>query len=301
MNDITLQQIEVFLTVSEQLNLSEASKDLFLCQSGVSKWISRLEKSLNIKLFDRTNRGVELTDNGQFLYAELKPLYDKLNSTMQNIRDFYDMSGNIINIGCLDTPEVIKALKDEIKLNSGNGYETDKILRIHLYSFKDLREELICGNLDCIVAYEIGFGKYINISRKRIKRLDTFIAVSKQNEISESDDFPSAEKLSNEALYLLSIAEMEEPERRAIRICEGIGFKPKEIQYLPTHFSLELAIKNNKGFCVAGSDICEHFEDDIKLFKVENPPNEQYVIIAWRDKNASDITMEFIDSLETAE
>ena len=300
MNDITLQQIEVFLTVAEQLNLSEAAKDLFLSQSGVSKWISKLEKSLNLQLFNRTNRGVELTENGEFLYEELKPLYGKLTTTIQNIRNIYDMSSNIINIGCLDAPEVIQALKDSIKVKEDNTEEanTDQIFRIHLYSFKDLREELICGNLDCIVAYSIGFGEYLSVSRKQIKKLETFIAVSAKNAMADSDVFPSADELINETLYLLAIAEMQDPEQRAINICKQIGFKPKEIKYLPTHSSLELAIKNNRGFCVAGADMCERFKDEIKLFKVENPPRDQHVIIAWRDTNVSEMAKTFIDSLD---
>jgi DNA-binding transcriptional LysR family regulator len=71
--DITMQQIEIFLTVAERLSLSGAARELFLDQAGVSRWMQRLEESLNATLFIRTNHGVELTDEGKFLYNELKP------------------------------------------------------------------------------------------------------------------------------------------------------------------------------------------------------------------------------------
>ena len=95
-NDITLQQIEIFLTVAEQLNLSGVAKELFINQSTVSRWVQRLESSLNTKLFVRNNRGVSLTPNGEVLYAELKPLFCGLSETLRKMRSIGDMPGSFI-------------------------------------------------------------------------------------------------------------------------------------------------------------------------------------------------------------
>lgn len=103
MTDITLQQIGIFLTVAEHLNLSEAAKELFINQSAVSRWIQRLEVSLNTKLFVRNNRGVELTPDGEFLYSELRPIYSVLSSALQSIRSLYGVPENIVCGGRFNT------------------------------------------------------------------------------------------------------------------------------------------------------------------------------------------------------
>ncbi len=294
MNDITLQQIEIFLTVAEQLNLSEAAKDLFLNQSAVSRWIQRLESSLNTKLFNRNNRGVELTEHGEFLYAELKPMFQKLSETLYNMRTMYDMQNNILRIGCLDSSEVINALKTAVK--DFEYSHPDTLLKIELFNFKDLREMLVCGKLDCIVTYSLGFGEYWNIATKRFKKLDTYLGISVRNPLAACAAIPTKE-LRNETLCLLALAEMKDAEHRAIQTCRKLGFLPKDIKYMPSFFALEMAVKNGRGFSICGKNMCERFASDIKLYPVPNPYLDQYVILAWREKGCSVLVNEFIQSI----
>jgi DNA-binding transcriptional LysR family regulator len=293
-NDITLQQIEIFLTVAEQLNLSEAGKDLFINQSAVSRWISRLEKSLNMQLFNRTNRGVELTDNGEFLYEELKPLFEKLTGTLQSIREVYDMSDNILTIGCLNNSEVISALKDIVK--QFEEQHSDIILKIVLFDFKDLREQIVCGALDIVITYSLGFGEYFNIRTKKIRKLDTYLAISSHSPLAENKEIP-VEALGSETLYLLSLAEMKAPEQRAFKTCKRIGFTPKDIKYMPSYFSLEMAVKNNRGFAICGSNIIERFGSDIKLYPIPEPSKDQFVILALRKNGSSALAEQFASAI----
>ncbi len=298
MNDITLQQIEVFLTVAEQLNLSEAARDLFINQSAVSRWIQRLETNLNTKLFVRNNRGVELTENGEFLYTELKPIYEKLSETIINMRKVYDIKENILRIGCMDSTEVINALMAAVR-----DFEKvcpDTLIKMELFEFKDLREALVCGRIDCIVSYRLGFGEYWNIQEMDIKKLDTYIAVSANSPLADGVDIP-VKQLENETLFLLYIAEMKDAEIRAIETCKKIGFMPKEIVYMPNFFAVELAVKNGKGFSISGSNICDRFGADIKLYHVVRPYNEQYVIAAWRTNSCSPLTKKFLECVKKTE
>ena len=294
MNDITLQQIEIFLTVAEQLNLSEAAKDLFINQSAVSRWIRRLEQSLNKKLFHRNNRGVELTEHGEFLYAELKPMYEKLSETLQNMRNMYDMKDNILRIGCLDSTEVINALKKAVK-RFEHSYP-DTLLKIELLNFNDLREALVCGKLDCIVTYSLGFGEYWNIATKPLKKLETYLGISAKNPLAAGSKI-QVKELKNETLYLLSVAEMKDAEVRAIETCRRMGFIPKDIKYMPSFFAWEIAIKNGRGFSICGKNMSDRFSSDIKLYPIKNPYQDQYVILAWRQNGSTALVNDFIQSI----
>lgn len=295
MNDITLQQIEIFLTVAEQLSLSEAAKDLFLNQSAVSRWIQRLETSLNTKLFLRNNRGVVLTDHGEFLYNELKPMFEKLGQTLHTLRGMYDIKNNILRVGCIDSSEVLGALREAVRAFE-RAYP-DTILKIELFDSMRLREELVCGNLDCIVSYSLGMGEYWNIVSRRIKRLHTYLGISAHSILAESTDIPII-ALNNEILYLLYIAEMKDPEIRALETCRKIGFVPKEIRYMPSYFALELAVKNGRGFSIGGINMRDHFGPDIKLYHISEPYQEQYVIMAWRENNCSELARAFISTIK---
>lgn len=60
-----LRQIEAFLAVAEAGNFSRAAEQIGMTQPGISQAIREVEALLNIRLFDRTTRRVELTAAGQ--------------------------------------------------------------------------------------------------------------------------------------------------------------------------------------------------------------------------------------------
>jgi DNA-binding transcriptional LysR family regulator len=298
MTDITLQQIEIFLTVAEQLNLSEAAKDLFLNQSAVSRWIQRLEGSLNAKLFVRNNRGVELTADGEFLYAELKPIYSRLSMTLQNMRTLYDMPENIIRLGCLESEEVMEMLKTLV-----DGFAAghpDVLVKIEPYNFKDLRENLFLGTIDCAITYYLGFGEYRSLKSKKIKKLDSYFAIASQHQLAGSDKLQT-ELLGSENLLLLTLAEMRDPEERAISLCRANGFTPKEMKYLPSDLALEMAVRSMRGISINGPNFGRRFGNEIKLYKIDHAAPDQYMIMAWREGGCSGVIKQFVDSISEIE
>ncbi len=62
-----LYQLKTFVTVADTGNLTQASERLFTSQPAVSAHIKALEEELEIKLFDRTSKGMRLTENGSSL------------------------------------------------------------------------------------------------------------------------------------------------------------------------------------------------------------------------------------------
>ena len=63
-----LRHLQSFCRVAELRNFSKAADDLFLTQPTVSGHILALEKSLGVRLFDRTGRETRLTKAGHVLY-----------------------------------------------------------------------------------------------------------------------------------------------------------------------------------------------------------------------------------------
>lgn len=69
---MTLQQCKYVLKIYELGTFSDAAKQLFIAQSGLSNSIKLLEEELKIKIFERSKNGVSLTSEGaEFIkYAE---------------------------------------------------------------------------------------------------------------------------------------------------------------------------------------------------------------------------------------
>jgi len=65
-----LYQLRTFVTVAEEGNFTRAGKRVHATQPAVSAHIKALEQELGVRLFDRTPRGVELTQAGQELVQD---------------------------------------------------------------------------------------------------------------------------------------------------------------------------------------------------------------------------------------
>ena len=78
--NISLKQLEVFVTIVECGNFTEAGKRLYLAQSTVSSHITALEETLRVSLFRReSKRTIELTADGKRVYQYAKDVVNKCN------------------------------------------------------------------------------------------------------------------------------------------------------------------------------------------------------------------------------
>ena len=69
-----LDAVRTFVVVVEAGQFSAAADDLSITQQAVSKRIAALEKDLNVRLFTRTARGVQLTIDGQAFLPHARDL-----------------------------------------------------------------------------------------------------------------------------------------------------------------------------------------------------------------------------------
>ncbi len=67
-------QLECFLTVAETLNFARAAQILNITQPAVTKQIKSLEDELNVRLFNRSTRSVELTTEGKQLINDAETI-----------------------------------------------------------------------------------------------------------------------------------------------------------------------------------------------------------------------------------
>lgn len=72
------REIQIFLTLAEELHFGRTAERLLISQSRVSQTIKALERRFGVRLFERTSRRVALTPVGAALYADVRAGHDRI-------------------------------------------------------------------------------------------------------------------------------------------------------------------------------------------------------------------------------
>ena len=91
--------LKVFYIVANEKNITKASEKLYISQPAVSNNIKELEIQLQQKLFNRKNKGVELTAFGKILYETIHKFYDSMEKIEILSKKYNDMDIGAIKFG----------------------------------------------------------------------------------------------------------------------------------------------------------------------------------------------------------
>lgn len=119
---MTLQQLKYVIGIAEAGSLNKAAEKLFISQPSLTSTIHDLENELGITIFNRTGRGVTLTNDGTEFLSSARQLY--LN--YQNLMEKYGDNGNIKKKFGVSTQHysfAVKSFVEMVKKFGTNDYE----------------------------------------------------------------------------------------------------------------------------------------------------------------------------------
>lgn len=84
MND---KQIDSFIKIVNSGSFSKAAKDNYISVAAIIEQIDRLEEDLGFTLFERTNKGIILTEDGKIFYDATKKIKQIYNDAINQIKN----------------------------------------------------------------------------------------------------------------------------------------------------------------------------------------------------------------------
>ncbi len=88
-----------FIRVAEAGSFNKAAEDLHITSTALIKQINLLESDLEIRLFDRTHRGITLTKAGESLYQDAKYITEYCGEAVARARSAERTQEQVIRIG----------------------------------------------------------------------------------------------------------------------------------------------------------------------------------------------------------
>lgn len=92
-------QLETFIRVADAGSFNRAAEESFITPTAVIKQINSLESALEVKLFDRSHRGLTLTKAGRSLYQDAKYVIQYCRDSVTRAKNAMQEDLNVIRIG----------------------------------------------------------------------------------------------------------------------------------------------------------------------------------------------------------
>ena len=96
--NVSLQQLKVFIAVARARSFTRAAREFGLTQSAVSRCVRELEEAVDLKLFDRTTRQVELTLAGSGFERRIGRLLDEIEQALHEGRDAHQAHTGVVMV-----------------------------------------------------------------------------------------------------------------------------------------------------------------------------------------------------------
>ncbi len=165
--NIDLELYKVFYVVAKNKHMTKASEELHISQPAISQSIKKLEDQLGGTLFLRSNKGMELTEEGKMFYEYVKGALELINNAEHEFTSFKDLSKGEIKIGCSTT--LTKLILIDVLKDFHKTYP-----HINIQITNDLTSNLInslkLGKLDFVIFNESNI-KETNLNLEKIKEL----------------------------------------------------------------------------------------------------------------------------------
>ena len=113
-------KLKIFHAVAEAGSFTNATINLNLSQSAISRQIQSLEQDLKVQLFERHARGLTLTENGEYLFKTAHEVISKLKDVESTLMDKKDKpSGKltVTTVVSFGTTWLTPRIQEFMKLN----------------------------------------------------------------------------------------------------------------------------------------------------------------------------------------
>lgn len=150
LNRVTLRHLKLIHAIGQELNLSRAAALLHTSQPAVSLALREMETVLDARLFDRSTRKVRLTALGVVLCKHADRILGEIEQAAVEFEAARDGCPGVLRVGLI--PQVpATLLTGALESLQQDGH------RIHASvqegSARVLAEELMRGNLDCLISH----------------------------------------------------------------------------------------------------------------------------------------------------
>ena len=289
---MTITQLQYVLAVAEHQNFTKAAQKVFVTQPTLSMQIQKLEEELEVQIFDRSKKPIQLTETGRKIVNQARNIVNESDRIQDIVDQQKGFIGGPFRIGII--PTVMPTLLPMFLNNFIRKYPKVK-LKLEELNTDAIIEKLKEGHLDAAIA---ATPLELDNIKEQVLYYEPFVAY-----IPQSHRLSKSEKINTEDLDLDDILLLEDGhcfKDGILNLCKA----PREVG--GDHFQLEsgsfetLVKLANEGLGMTllpylhTLDLNENDRKNLRMFQDPVPAREVSLIY-----NKSELKMQIIEALKS--
>lgn len=143
--DMDIRHLNYFIAVAQLKSFTKAADYVHISQSALSKAVKSLELELNVELFDRSSKKIQLTDAGEIVLIESLKIKEALNELSTQLYDLMNLEKGSIKIGL---PPIIGFLFFPKIIKQFNARYPEILIKLSEDGAENIKQEIQDGLLD---------------------------------------------------------------------------------------------------------------------------------------------------------
>ena len=288
---MTITQLYYVLAVAEHQNFTKAAEKCFVTQPTLSMQIQKLEDQLDIQIFDRTKKPIELTEIGKKIVKQAKNIVNEADRIQDIVDQQKGFIGGEFKLGII--PTVMPTLLPMFLKTFIKRYPKVK-LKIEELTTEEIIQRIKDGNLDAAIAATPLENDSI---KERVIYFEPFVAyVPKHHRLHDSKKINISD-LEIEDMLLLEDGHCFRD--GVINLCKSLK-QGNEDHFQLESGSIEMLVKlSNEGLGMTllpylnTLDLKEKEKENLRHFNEPSPAREVSIIY-----NKSELKMQIVEALQ---
>src|SRR5258706_10261906 len=289
MGRMELRHLRYFVGVASELSFTRAARKLRVAQPALSRQIRQLEDELGVKLLERGQRGVKLTEAGKAFWTEACALLKQSEQAVRVAPQTGKASAAHLNLGYIWGlfHSMVPALLERFRRHSP---ET----AVHLFDLPPLEQAqaLIEGRLD---AGFIGFAHEADaagLSKRKIGACTFVAALPQGHRAARKSSVPLASLAED---FFLGISDQTYPgaSRHVMAACRRAGFRPKILQMVERGYTILGLVAGQCGGALLPESLKAMPHAGVVFRTLVDPPVGE-LFVAWRARAPQAALAEFL-------
>jgi len=286
---LELRHLRYFVAVAEELHFGRAARRLGITQPPLSLQIQRLETELGVRLFERTNRRVELTPAGKALLAEGRHvLADFDNATKAAQRAARGETGSLTvafaaSVMFLSLPRIIRRFRAQFPS-----------VRLELRELPTGSQIVALRNGELDIGFLREPPPDAELTTETVMREELLLALSKRHALASRKRLRLID-VANEDFVLFPRDLAPGLHAHVLAVCAEAGVHPRIVQTSRELYTTVSLVEAGLGVTIIPASVRQMGWRGVRYYPIRSPSAVTRIDAAWRSDNASPILPAFVE------